>query len=363
MHLSDSQQAKGFQMSVHKSGRRQFLSRVTGAAIAVGAGPFVVTRARAADQLVFAGFGGAYQTGQQKALFEPFEKETGIKIVQTTGVDLAKLRAQVQAGSVEWDFISLPDRLRYTAARDGLLQPLDYGIIDARKIVPALVTPQAIGGVTIPMLMAYSTKAFAAGKAPRTWADFWKLDGARSQRGMYNGPVYSLEFALIADGLSKDKLYPLDLDRAFKSLDKIKSSVVWWSQMSQPGPLLQSGEIVVTPSVRAITSMLEGEPLAVSYEGAALTFEAWVVPKGTRNSANAMKFIDFALRPRQQAELTKYIAYGPTNTDAAALVDPKVRPHLSSNPENAAKGFLLSGDYWGANLDKITERWNEWRLS
>jgi putative spermidine/putrescine transport system substrate-binding protein len=46
-----------------------------------------------------------------------------------------------------------------------------------------------------------------------------------------------------------------------------------------------------------------------------------------------------------------------------ALVDASVRPHLSSNPENAAKGFLLSGDYWGANLDKVTERWNEWRLS
>jgi putative spermidine/putrescine transport system substrate-binding protein len=213
------------------------------------------------------------------------------------------------------------------------------------------------------MLMAYSTKAFPAGKAPRTWKDFWNIDGLPGQRGMYNGPVYSLEFALIADGVPRDKLYPLDLDRAFKSLDKIKSRVVWWAQMAQPGPLLQSGEIVVTPSVRAITAMLEGEPLAVSYEGAALTYEAWVVPKGSRNSAAAMKFIDFALRPRQQAELTKYIAYGPTHSDAAGMVDPKARPHLSSNPENAAKGFLLSGDYWGANLEPVTQRWNEWRLS
>ncbi|MDB5999897.1 MAG: transporter substrate-binding protein [Rhizobacter sp.] len=350
-------------MSMSTTDRRTFLSRAAAATLAVSTGPFVITRARAAEQLVFAGFGGAYQTGQQKALFEPFEKETGIKIVQTTGVDLAKLRAQVQAGSVEWDFVSLPDRLRYTAVQDGLLMPLDYSVINAKKIVPALVTPQAVGGVTIPMLMAYSTKAYAAGKAPRTWADFWNISGIPGQRGMYNGPVYSLEFALIADGVPKDKLYPLDLDRAFKSMSKIKSNVVWWSQMSQPGPLLQSGEIVVTPSVRAITAMLEGEPIAVSYDGAALTFEAWVVPKGSKNAANAMKFIDFALRPRQQAELTKYIAYGPTNSDAEALLDPKVRPHLSSNPDNAAKGFLLSGDYWGANLDKVTERWNEWRLS
>ena len=100
----------------HNTGRRQFIS-AAGSSLALAAMPLVATKARAAGQLVFAGFGGAYQTGQQKALFEPFEKETGIKIVQTTGVDLAKLRAQVQSGDVEWDFVSLPDRLRYTAVQ------------------------------------------------------------------------------------------------------------------------------------------------------------------------------------------------------------------------------------------------------
>ncbi|WP_428245407.1 polyamine ABC transporter substrate-binding protein [Ferrovibrio sp.] len=350
-------------MPIVRPNRRRFIQTASalGAAASFGA-PFIASSARAANQLVFAGFGGAYQEGQAKALFEPFEKQTGIKIVQTTGVDLAKLRAQVQSGNLEWDFLALPDRVRYTAVRDELVMPLDYSVIDTSKIVKALVTPHAVGCVTIPMLMAYSTKHYTPEKAPKTWFDYWNIDGFPGQRGMYNGAVYTLEFALIADGVPKDKLYPLDLDRAFRSLDKIKSKLIWWSQMAQPGPMLAAGEIHVTPSVRAITAMLAGEPLAVSYEGAALTYEAWVVPKGTKNAANAMKFINFALQARNQAELTKYIAYGPTNSDAAEFVDPKARPHLSSNPENAAKGFLLSGDYWGPNLDKVTERWNEWRL-
>lgn len=343
--------------------RRLVLSRTTKAAMATLAAPYLITTAKAATQLVFSGFGGAYQEGQTKALFEPFEKATGIKIVQTTGVDLAKLRTQVQSGRVEWDFIALPDRLRYTAVRDGLVMPLDYSVIDKSRIVPALVTEHAIGCVTIPMLMAYSTKAYPdPAKAPRTWQDFWALDRVAGQRGMYNGAVYTLEFALIADGVPKDKLYPLDVDRAFRSLDKIKSKLIWWSQMAQPGPMLASGEIAVTPSVRAITAMIAGEPLGISYEGAALTFEAWVVPRGTKNAGDAMKFIQFALQAKQQAALTEYIAYGPTNTDAASMVNPKAQPFLSSNPANAAKGFLLSGDYWGPNLEKITERWNEWRL-
>ena len=118
----------------------------------------------------------------------------------------------------------------------------------------------------------------------------------------------------------------------------------------------------MTPWTRSITPVFEGEPLGISYEGAALTYEAWVVPAGAPNSQNAMRFINWALQPKPQADLTKYVAFGPTNKNAAALVNPKLRPLLSSDPENVRKGFLLSGDWWGPNLDKVTEQWNEWRL-
>jgi putative spermidine/putrescine transport system substrate-binding protein len=328
--------------------RRKFLKMAGLTAAATGAAgvafPQVITTAKAAaNELVFVGFGGGYQEGQTKALFEPFEKETGIKVVQTTGVDLAKLRAQVQSKNVEWDLISIPDRLRYTAVQDGLLQKLNYG--------------------TIPMLLTYSTKAHPPGKEPKTWMDYWDPARVPGIRGMYNAPPYSLEFALIADGVPKDKLYPLDVTRAFRSFDRIKPAVkVWWSQFPQPGVLLQSGEITMTPWTRSITPVFEGQPIGVSYEGAALTYEGWVVPTGAPNAQNAMKFINWALQPKPQAELTKYVAFGPTNKNATQFVNPKLRPLLSSDPENVKKGFLLSGDWWGPNLEKVTEAWNEWRL-
>ena len=130
--------------------RRKFLKMAGLTAAATGAAgvafPHVITTAKgAANELVFVGFGGGYQEGQTKALFEPFEKETGIKVVQTTGVDLAKLRAQVQSKNVEWDLISIPDRLRYTAVQDGLLQKLNYGMINAKDIQKDLVTEYAVG--------------------------------------------------------------------------------------------------------------------------------------------------------------------------------------------------------------------------
>src|SRR5437867_13104505 len=131
--------------------RRRFLGAAAAGALATATLPSV-GRAQGKKELVFVGFGGSYQDGQTKALFEPFEKETGIKVVQTTGVDLAKLRAQVQSKNVEWDLISIPDRLRYTAVRDGLLQKLNYSMINAKDIQKDLVSDHAVGCVTIPML-------------------------------------------------------------------------------------------------------------------------------------------------------------------------------------------------------------------
>jgi len=352
-------------MTTTRMSRRRFMSTAAAGAAATVALPNVITRARAQgkNELVFVGFGGTYQDGQTKALFEPFEKETGIKVIQTTGVDLAKLRAQAQANRIEWDLISIPDRLRYTAVKDGLLMPLNYSVINAKDVMPQLVTEYAVGCVTIPMLLTYSTKAYPAGKAPQTWADFWDAKKFPGPRGYYNAPTYSLEFALIADGVPKDKLYPLDVPRALKSLDRVKPDIkVWWTQFPQPGVLLKSGEITATPWTRSISFVLEGEPMAISYEGAALTYEAWVVPKGAPHADNTMKFINWALQPKPQAELTKYIAFGPTNGKAMEFVNPKLKPLLSSDPDNIKKGFLLSGDWWGPNLDKVNEQWNEWRL-
>ena len=112
-------------MMMRATTRRQFL-KASAAATTLIAAPNVISSSRAAGkELVFVGFGGTYQEGQTKAYFEPFERDTGIKIVQTSGVELAKLRAQVQSKNVEWDLVTLPDRQRYAAAQDGLLTPLD----------------------------------------------------------------------------------------------------------------------------------------------------------------------------------------------------------------------------------------------
>ncbi|MGO4843700.1 extracellular solute-binding protein, partial [Rhizobiaceae sp. 2RAB30] len=47
-----------------------------------------------------------------------------------------------------------------------------------------------------------------------------------------------------ADGVEEEKLYPLDLDRAFAKLEQIKDHVsVWWQAGAQPPQLLKDNEV------------------------------------------------------------------------------------------------------------------------
>jgi putative spermidine/putrescine transport system substrate-binding protein len=351
-------------MTTTKVGRRQFLKATVASGVAALATPFVSSSSRADQSLVFVGFGGSYQKGQSKALFEPFEKETGIKIIQREGIDLAKVKAQLQSGGgVEWDLAGIVDRQRYAAVNDGLLMPLDYDVINAQDIPKNLVTEYAVGAIITGWALCYDKTAFPAG-GPQSWADFWSTSKFQGPRGMWNGAPQQLEFALIADGVPKDQLYPLDVERAFKSLSRIKSSVkVWWDNTSQTGVLFKSGEIVASPWTRGADSARAGEPISFTYNEACMSYEAWVVPKGAKSAVNSMKFINWALDPKRQADLTKYTSFGPTNPKAMQHVDPAVKPLLASDPENYKKGFFLDGEWWGKNLDKVSEQWKEWQLS
>lgn len=342
--------------------RRQVL-KVGAAGLATGlAAPYVSTASRAAGkEFVFVGFGGAYQDAQTKAYFEPFEKDTGIKVIQTTGVELAKLKSQVTSKNVEWDLITIPDRQRYAAVNDDLLMKLDYSRIDKSDILPDVVTDHACGHTTVIMQLVYSTKFYANGKQPpKGWQDYWNPNFPGS-RGLYNAPAYILEIALLADGVPKDKLYPLDVQRAFKSLDKVKKNVNWWTQFPQPGVMLNSGEITMTPWTRGIAQVLAGDPMGLVYDGAILSYEAWAIPKGSKNADAAMQFINYALKPERQAKLADLVAFGPTNPKAMPLIKPNVAALLPAAHWN--KGVLMSGDWWGTNLQKVTEQWNEWRLT
>lgn len=208
----------------------------------------VASSAALAEQLVIASGGGTLQDAQRKAFFEPFEKETGIKVIDTTGMSLAKVKAMVETGNVEWDlFFSSPTPF-FQSVKAGYIEKIDFGKLDKvtmEQMDPRMVNPYGVGSMFYAQVIAYSTKRFGPNNHPNSWADFWdtkKFPGVRVlPAGTYDQPP--IEPALLAAGVSADKLYPPDLKLAYEMLTKISGSVKKWVTSGAGGPqALASGE-------------------------------------------------------------------------------------------------------------------------
>ena len=123
------------------------------------------------------------------------------------------------------------------------------------------------------------------------WADFWNVEAFPGKRSLPDNPSITLPLALLADGIPIDKIYPIDLDRAFASLKKIRPHVsVWWTSAGQSVQVLQDKEVVYGASYNG---RVFGKPdIDYTYKQGYLELSWFGVPKGTspQQKAEVMKF-------------------------------------------------------------------------
>src|SRR5215208_113340 len=202
--------------------RRTALATLAGASVIT---PYLWTRsASAAQQLVVRTPGGVFDDVKRETVYEPFRKATGIEIVPVPAT-VAKLLAMFRSGQMEIDLIDTGDDTLLQLDIAGALMPLDYSAFkftNPEDLDPAIKRKAQVGNFVYAMIMGYHTSAYPKGKEPKSWAEFWDIKafpGPRTLADMASGAP-NLEFALIADGVPPEKLYPLDIERAFKSMSR-----------------------------------------------------------------------------------------------------------------------------------------------
>src|SRR5262245_57539354 len=268
--------------------RRQFNHRALGVAISAVAGSGLAVgvrraraQAKATGEVVVCTWGGSYTESQKKACFDPFEQETGIR-VRVVGIpDLAKIQAMVQSHAVEWDLVDAEGQMMLRLAAQDMLERADFSIIPRADLMPSAVSEWGIGSVSYGYVLGWSTKKFAA-KEPATWRDFCAPGAFPGRRAMYAQALPNLEFALVADGVPMDKLYPLDVDRAFRILERYKPLVnVWYKSGTQIPTLLRGEEVdlIAATAGRMIDLKKSGAPVNFTYNQGAWMQSFWVVPK------------------------------------------------------------------------------------
>jgi putative spermidine/putrescine transport system substrate-binding protein len=288
---------------------------------------------------------------------------------------LAKIKATVASKNPEWDVVQTGAATLLVLVKNDLLEKVDYSLFDKsvlQEIEPRVVHSHGIGTIFFSQVIGYNTKHFVKGNHPRTWADVWDVKRFPGPRVLHAGnyEVPPIEYALMADGVPPDKLYPLDFDRAYRSLTKIKPHVAKWSTSGSAGPqALVDGEAYVAAVSHGRIPQLkrEGAPVDFEWNQGLLQLDYWAIPKGAKNYKNAIKFIEFASRAKPQAEMVKILPFGPVNRQAFQHLTPEQARELASHPENMQRQVLYNFEWWAetdasgkSNIEKNIELWNSW---
>ncbi|MEW9307070.1 ABC transporter substrate-binding protein [Labrys neptuniae] len=324
------------------------------AALLIMASPAV-----AAD-LVFSSWGGTTQDAQKEAWADKFTAKAGVNVVQDGPTDYGKIKAMVEAGNVTWDVVDVEGDYAAQAGPKGLLEKLDFGVIDKSKLDPRFVTDYSVGSFYYSFVIGCNADAVAA--CPKTWADLFDTAKFPGKRTFYKWSAPGvIEAALLADGVPADKLYPLDLDRAFKKLDTIKADIIWWSGGAQSQQLIASAEAPFGSvwNGRMTALAKTGVKVETSWEQNITAADSLVVPKGTKNKDAAMQFIAFATSAQAQADMAATTGYAPINLGSAKLMDAETVKTLPD--QQKASQVNADMTYWAANRDAIGERWYAWQ--
>jgi putative spermidine/putrescine transport system substrate-binding protein len=309
-------------------------------------------------------YGGALQDAQRKAYFKPFEELSGIKVIEAEGPDPAKVKAMVDSKNIEYDVTELDGADVLNLQKQGeYFEPIDYSLFDVENIDPAFRQKLYCNMLPYAQIFAYRTDAFK-GKAPKDNKDLWdtvNFPGPRSLQSGASGSNADLEVATMAAGTPADKVYPIDLDKAFASLAKIKPNVSkWWDAGAIPAQLLNDDEVVMATAWNGRIAAIQANkaPVEIVWQDQLLRNDCWAVVNGAQNAQNAQKFTAFITMAVPQARLSSLIPYGFVNNKSAGYLSAERLKILPTAPDIKGKLINFNNAWWAANLNDIVKRWN-----
>jgi putative spermidine/putrescine transport system substrate-binding protein len=341
--------------------RRASMSRVAAMLSAAGLGMHGgLAFAQGSREIVFANWGG-----QAVQVFSGAYRQSltdqGIKLsIDGSGPSAGKIRNMVEARHVVWDICDSGIGTTMELGNMGLLEPIDYGVVDKSKILPGYALKYGVAGYTFSSVLAYDTTRLRT--APRSWADFWDVEKFPGKRLLNRNVQGVLEAALMADGVEPSRLYPIDVERALRKIRQLKPHLLYWATAADSQRMLRDGEVTMAMiwSTRATQLATESKGrIAWTFNQGLLQPGMYVVPRGSPNARTAMQALAIMQQPASQLEIYRAMGYGPGNPAAASLLS---GPEQQSNPTSAANLAMqvaLDPAWYGENQSKALQAYLE----
>lgn len=321
-----------------------------------------------ARDLTITGWGGTTQAAHKVAYFEPFTKETKIKIVEDEwSGEMAKIRGMVETGDITWDVVQVEAPEMFQGCEEGLFETLDWSkITDKKNLVDGAASECGAGILIWSTVFAYDADIIKDG--PKTWAEFWDVKKWPGKRGMRRGSKMTLEIALLADGVAPKDVYPLletkaGVDRAFKKLDELKPYIVWWKAGAEPQQRLAAGDVVMSMAYNAWVTRINNEDkrnFKIVWDGNNYSMDYWTIVKGSPNVDKALKFISLSMRPERQAAFFNKIAYGWTAKGTGKFIKPEMLSKLPTAEGHLDNALQTNIEFWLENGESLEQRFQAW---
>jgi len=307
-------------------------------------------------------WGGAYEAAVREAFAQPFTKETGIAVNLVNNADLTRMKVQVDGKNVSWDVFDSIGPQIMTGSRLGLWENIDPAIVSAEGLVQKPGKDHAgtyfyAGGI------GFDPKKFPEGKHPSTFSEFWDVKRFPGSRGLRSRVSENLEMALLADGVPPEKLYPLDVERGFKSLDRIKQSVRKWIETTpETVSLIASNEVDFTYTYlsRVLPAQRAGTSVQMSMQQTLNSLEYLAVPKYGKNTRQAMQYVAFCLRADRQAAFCELVEFSPNAVAAMDKVSAAARARMPDMQD--PNSIVINDAWWGEHYESLQRRFTEWML-
>jgi putative spermidine/putrescine transport system substrate-binding protein len=321
--------------------------------------PFVLLASAGSQDLV---------DGLDASFLKDWADKTGmdVKPVDTFCCGIDKLKAQVEADNVQWTVINFATVSDFLLAKDAnLLTPIDTSIVPVDQLREGTYDEFGYNEYRYGAVIGWNTDEYSGADAPTSLTDLFDTERFPGKRCMYKYHQFggTLEAALLADGVSKEELYPLDVERAFDKLDTIKDDIVWWDSGSQAAQYLANG----TCSIGAIwngvaqAAARRGSPIDIAWTDGVITTSVNAIPKNTPNEKAAQLFMAEQITNRAaEAELLKHVAYTVPLKDPVLPAEAK---KWAPEGENATVAVEEDDQWYFENSAELTKEFNNWLVT
>lgn len=305
------------------------------------------------SEIVLSNWGGEATEVMGKVFGEPFTAETGIALAFDSSPQEGRVKAMVDSGAVIWDVLDLDAFSAIRLGKAGLLRPIDYSVV-SNDTLPGTSFEHGVASYMNSNVLAYDSAAFPDG-APQSWKDFWDVEKFPGKRALYKWAFGSLEAALLADGVAREDLYPLDVPRALRKIAEIKDHLILWDSGAESQQMLRSGDVVMANIWASRAHFLDKETggrITFTWNDGIAFNQTWAVPKDNPAGDGVWNFIASTQIPERQFALLDEMGVGPMTNAGIATLPAEMARYNAGSPENMVLQRMIDHQWWADNHDQ-----------